>query len=161
MRKKRLRSFVLEAPTGLFLGAYTRRWISFLFAFYSDPHPRRFLPALHSQVASPHRPRPLPGSAGESDPRGLAPSRTSRGEGRPEDRLSAWKADIHIDTCIFDFSGQGGVERRPAALHPSIPSSQWRESEDSGSSSGGLAGIAALDLGLINTAWLLLLLLFF
>lgn len=68
VRKKRLRSLVLEAPAGLFLGANTRRWISFLFALYSDPHPRRFLPALRSQIASPPPPQSPPGKR-----RGIGP----------------------------------------------------------------------------------------
>jgi hypothetical protein len=47
----------------------------------------------------------------------------------------------------------------PPASHPT-PSSHQRELQDSVSSSGGPAGISALDLGLIITAWLSLLLLF-
>ena len=85
----------------------------------------------------PHLPSPLLGSAGELDPRRLAPSRSSGGEDRATTGLLACKADISSHTCIFHFSGQEG--RREAAHRPPYPPPQRRESQDSGSSSGGLA----------------------
>ena len=162
MRKKRLGSRVLEAPTGSFLGADTRRWISFLLAFYSDPHPRHCLPALHSQIASPPT---------SSVPSREAQGNRTRGDSRLPGRAEG-RADLRTGCRLEEHPpthpeirvhlilvGKGGVETRPTALHSPTPSSRRRESQDSGSSSGGLAGISALDLGLIITAWLLLLLL--
>lgn len=126
MRKKRLGSLVLEAPTGSFLGADTRRWISFLFAFYSDPHPRHFLPALHSQIASPPT---------SSVPSREAQGNRTRGDSRLPGRAEG-RADLrtgcrlgehtrtHTDTCVFDFSGQGGrpdAAHRPPFPHPLQP----------------------------------------
>ena len=160
MRKKRLGSRVLEAPAGSFLGADTRRWIPFLFAFYSDPHPRHFLPALHSQIASPPT-----SSVPSREAQGNRTRGDSRLPGRAEGRAdlrTGCRLEEHTHTEIrvhLILVGKGGVETRPTALHSPTPSSRRRESQDSGSSSGGLAGISALDLGLIITAWLVLLLL--
>lgn len=149
-RKKRLGSLALQAPAGLLPGASPRRWIAFLFAFYSDPRPRRFLPTFRSPVASPPPPQAPPEEHRGSD-RGDPRSRA--GGGTAERRTAVgWEA-ASTDTPVYFILVGAGRREGPPPCFPT-PSSQGRESQDSGSPSGGLAGISALDLGLIIAAWL-------
>lgn len=154
-RKKRLRSLVFQAPAGLFPDSYPRRWIAYLFAFYSDPHPRRFRPTPHTPVASPLPPQAPPQERRGSDPRGLAPPGPAEGPQSSGPLLAGKQTstDIPVYLILVGKGASRGVHRHSSPT----PSSQRRESPDSGSSSGGLAGISTLDLGLIITPWLLLL----
>lgn len=125
--------------------------------FFPDPHPRRFLPAPRTPVASPPPPQAPPKERRGSDPRGPAPPGPAEGR-QTSGRLSAAKQTSTDSPSSLLLVGKGasrGAHRLPSFT----PSSQRRKSQDSGSSSGGLAGISALDLGLIITARLLLLLL--
>lgn len=122
VRKKRLRSLVLEAPAGLFLGAYTRRWISFLFAFYSDPpSPPPSSPRSHR--ASPPPPQSPPGKRGGIGPAGTRAFPGERGRADLRTRLPACQADTHTATCVLVSVGGG---RRGAARRTPSPTSPAR-----------------------------------
>lgn len=122
-RKKRLQSRVLQALAGLFPGASPiGGLLSICVFFVVDPHPRRFLPALHCPITSPPTSSSPSRGAQGIGPTGTRASRTSRGTADLGIAVG-WEADIHRYTCAFDFSGQGGFGRRPppSSPHPLQP----------------------------------------
>lgn len=157
-RKKRLQSLVLQALAGLFPGAAPIGGLLpicffFLTPILTDP----FQPSTVPSPLPPPPPAPPEEHRG-SDPRGPAPPGPAEGR-QTSGSLSAGKqtsTDIPVYLILVGKGASRGAHRPPFPT----PSSQRRKSQDSGYSSGGLAGISALDLGLIITAWLLLLLLF-
>lgn len=107
-RKKQLRSLVLQAPAGLFPDTCPRRWIAYLFAFYSDPH---------TPVASPLPPQAPPQERRGSDPRGLAPPGPAEGPQSSGPLLAGKQTSTDIPVYLI-LVGQGGVERRPPPFFP-------------------------------------------
>lgn len=127
-RKKRLGSRALQAPAGLLPGASPRRWIAVLLAFYSDPHPRRFLPTLRSPVASPpHLPGPLQRNTGHRAAGTRAPGRRAEGR-RSAGPLSAGSTAAH--TCALHSGGRGASRGPPPASPPPPARGESRRTQD-------------------------------
>lgn len=114
-RKKRLRSLVLQAPAGLFPGSAPVGGLLSYLRFILTPTlvVASFQPSTR---LSPTSPDPSRGARGIG-PAGTCASRTSGGTAELRTAVG-WEADIHRYTCVFNFSGQGGVERRPPPFFP-------------------------------------------